>query len=54
MREVKKNAGDKPGEFGTDLSRDCVYTEWDGVKRLAEDFATGLDRSWRRREGGSQ
>jgi menaquinone-dependent protoporphyrinogen oxidase len=35
---MKKIAGDKPGELGTDTSRDYVYTEWDGVKRFAEDF----------------
>ena len=40
---MKKIAGDKPGNLGTDLSRDYVYTEWDGVKRFAEDFATDLD-----------
>lgn len=40
---MKKIAGDKPGNLGTDLSRDYVYTEWDGVKRFAEDFAAGLD-----------
>lgn len=39
---MKKIAGDKPGNLGTDLSRDYVYTEWDGVKRFAEHFATDL------------
>ena len=39
---MKKIAGDKPGDLGTDLSRDYVYTEWDGVKRFAEDFLTDL------------
>jgi menaquinone-dependent protoporphyrinogen oxidase len=37
-RLMKKIAGDKPGDLGTDTSRDYVYTEWDGVKRFAEDF----------------
>lgn len=37
-RVMKKIAQDKPGELGTDTSRDYVYTEWDGVKRFAEDF----------------
>ena len=42
-RMMKKIAGDKPGELGTDTSRDYVYTEWDGVKRFAEHFAADLD-----------
>jgi menaquinone-dependent protoporphyrinogen oxidase len=28
---MKKIARDKPGQLGTDPSRDYVYTEWDGV-----------------------
>ena len=43
-RMMKKIASDKPGNLGTDLSRDYVYTEWDGVKRFAEDFATSLSK----------
>jgi menaquinone-dependent protoporphyrinogen oxidase len=39
---MKKIASDKPGRLGTDLSRDYVYTEWDGVKRFAEDFLEEL------------
>lgn len=35
---MKKIASGKPGNLGTDMSRDYVYTEWDGVKRFAEDF----------------
>ncbi|WP_138417379.1 flavodoxin domain-containing protein [Sinomonas gamaensis] len=42
---MKKIAGDKPGELGTDTSRDYVYTEWDGVRRFAEDFASQLEES---------
>jgi menaquinone-dependent protoporphyrinogen oxidase len=42
---MKKIAGDKPGNLGTDLSRDYVYTEWDGVTRFAEHFATDLESS---------
>ncbi|MEV7999701.1 flavodoxin domain-containing protein [Pseudarthrobacter oxydans] len=38
---MKKIASDK-GSLDTDTSRDYVYTEWDGVKRFAEDF---LDRA---------
>jgi menaquinone-dependent protoporphyrinogen oxidase len=39
---MKKIASDKPGHLGTDLSRDYVYTEWDGVKRFTEDYVTDL------------
>jgi menaquinone-dependent protoporphyrinogen oxidase len=39
---MRKIARDKPGNLGVDLSRDYVYTEWDGVKRFAEHFAAGL------------
>ena len=41
-RMMKRIAGDKPGNLGTDLSRDYVYTEWDGVRRFTEDFLTAL------------
>ncbi len=34
---MKKIASDK-GSLDLDTSRDYVYTEWDGVKRFAEDF----------------
>ena len=37
---MKKIAQDK-GNLGLDTSRDYVYTEWDGVKRFAEDFVEG-------------
>ena len=37
---MKRIARDKPGNLGTDTSRDYVYTEWDGVTRFAEDFLT--------------
>jgi menaquinone-dependent protoporphyrinogen oxidase len=40
---MRKIVRDKPGDLGTDLARDYVYTEWDGVKRFAEHFATDLD-----------
>lgn len=42
-RMMKKIAQDKPGDLGTDTSRDYVYTEWDGVRRFAEHFAEQLD-----------
>jgi menaquinone-dependent protoporphyrinogen oxidase len=38
---MKKIASDK-GSLDTDTSRDYVYTEWDGVKRFAEDFLERL------------
>ena len=37
---MKKIAQDKPGQLGTDTSRDYVYTEWDGVRRFIEDVLT--------------
>lgn len=40
---MKRIADDKPGSLGTDTSRDYVYTEWDGVKRFADDFAAELE-----------
>ncbi|MEV7574083.1 flavodoxin domain-containing protein [Pseudarthrobacter sp. NPDC089323] len=39
---MKKIAQDKGG-LDTDTSRDYIYTEWDGVRRFAEDFAAGLE-----------
>ena len=39
---MKKIARDKPGDLGTDTSRDYVYTEWDGVRRFVEDFLEEL------------
>lgn len=39
---MKKIAREKPGNLDTDTSRDYVYTEWDGVKRFAEDFLEEL------------
>ena len=41
-RMMKKIVSDKPGNLDTDTSRDYVYTEWDGVKRFAEDFLDDL------------
>jgi menaquinone-dependent protoporphyrinogen oxidase len=41
-RMMRKIAGDKPGDLGTDIKRDYVYTEWDGVRRFAEDFLAQL------------
>lgn len=40
---MKKIVKDKPGNLGTDLSRDYVYTEWDAVRRFADDFVSSLD-----------
>jgi menaquinone-dependent protoporphyrinogen oxidase len=39
---MKRIARDKPGNLGTDTSRDYVYTESDGVTRFSEDFLTYL------------
>lgn len=38
---MKKIASDK-GSLDTDTSQDYVYTEWDGVRRFAEDFLGSL------------
>jgi menaquinone-dependent protoporphyrinogen oxidase len=42
-RIMKRIADDKPGGLGTDTSRDYVYTEWDEVKRFAENFAGRIE-----------
>ena len=39
---MKQIAGHMPGDLGTDTHRNYVYTEWDGVKRFAEDFLEEL------------
>lgn len=39
---MKKIVRDKPGNLATDTSRDYVYTEWDVVRRFAEDFLERL------------
>ncbi|MGY3566158.1 flavodoxin domain-containing protein [Sinomonas sp. RB5] len=44
---MKKIVQSKPGDLGTDVSRDYVYTEWDGVRQFAEDFAAGLEKAAR-------
>jgi menaquinone-dependent protoporphyrinogen oxidase len=38
---MKKIVRDKPG-MSTDTSRDYVYTDWDQVRRFAEDFVERL------------
>jgi menaquinone-dependent protoporphyrinogen oxidase len=38
---MKRIVRDKPG-MSTDTSRDYVYTDWDQVKRFAEDFVQRL------------
>jgi len=40
---MKKIVRDKPGNLSLDTSRDHEYTEWDDVKRFAEDFLKRLD-----------
>ncbi len=39
---MKKIVRDKPGNLSLDTSRDHEYTEWDEVKRFAEDFLERL------------
>jgi menaquinone-dependent protoporphyrinogen oxidase len=41
-RLMKKIVSDKPGQLGTDTTRDYVYTEWDAVRGFAEDFLSQL------------
>jgi menaquinone-dependent protoporphyrinogen oxidase len=40
---MKKIVRDKPGNVSLDTSRDHEYTDWDDVKRFAEDFLKRLD-----------
>jgi menaquinone-dependent protoporphyrinogen oxidase len=39
---MKKIVRDKPGNLSLDTSRDHEYTEWDDVRRFAEDFLKRL------------
>jgi menaquinone-dependent protoporphyrinogen oxidase len=39
---MKRIVRDKPGGVSTDTSRDHEYTDWDQVKRFAEDFLERL------------
>ena len=39
---MKKIVSSKPGGLSTDTSRDHEYTEWDQLKRFAEDFLERL------------
>ena len=39
---MKKIVRDKPGNLSLDTSRDHEYTEWDEVRRFAEDFLERL------------
>ncbi|KRE77401.1 flavodoxin domain-containing protein [Arthrobacter sp. Soil763] len=41
-RHMMKRITSSKGSPDTDLSRDYVYTEWDGVRRFTEDFLAGL------------
>lgn len=45
VRDAKDAGNAIPGGLGTDVTRDYVYTEWDGVRRFAEDFAAVLEGS---------
>lgn len=42
-RVMKRIARDRPGNLGTDPSRDYVYTDWESVKRFANDYVNDLD-----------
>jgi menaquinone-dependent protoporphyrinogen oxidase len=37
-RVMRRIARAKPGGLSTDVSRDHVYTDWDGVRQFVEDF----------------
>ena len=39
---MKKIVSSKPGNLSTDTSRDHEYTDWDQVRRFAEDFLQRL------------
>jgi menaquinone-dependent protoporphyrinogen oxidase len=39
---MKRIVRDKPGILSTDTSRDHEYTDWDQVKRFADDFVERL------------
>ena len=39
---MKKIVSSKPGGLSTDTSRDHEYTDWEQVKRFAEDFLKRL------------
>ncbi len=39
---MRRIAHDKPGDLGTDTSRDYVYTDWDGVRRFTDSFLASL------------
>jgi menaquinone-dependent protoporphyrinogen oxidase len=41
-RVMKRIARDEPGELGVDTSRDYVYTQWEDVRRFAEQVAAHL------------
>jgi hypothetical protein len=50
---MKKIAHDKPGNLGSDISRDYVYTEWDGVRKFAEEFMADLAEAGKPTESSS-
>ena len=43
-RTVMKKIVSSQGSADTDTGRDYIYTEWDGVRRFAEEFMAVLDR----------
>ena len=55
-RVMRRIAHAKPGQLSTDISRDHVYTDWDGVRRFVEDFLAAAfpgDGASRRRHRAS-
>ena len=42
-RMMMKKIVSSQGSTDTDTGRDCIYTEWDGVRRFAEEFAASLE-----------
>lgn len=44
-RQMMKKIAKDRGSQDLDTSRDYIYTEWDGVKRFAEDFLAGVPGS---------
>jgi len=43
-RMMMKKIVSSQGSADTDTGRDYIYTEWDGVRRFAEEFVAGFER----------
>ncbi|MGN6443529.1 MAG: flavodoxin domain-containing protein [Arthrobacter sp.] len=44
-RMMMKKIVSSQGSADTDTGRDYIYTEWDGVRRFAEEFVAALERN---------